>query len=503
MSTSQHLGNLSQAQRIEAIRAVNAELIKRGYDPAKLMQGFYQREREAAVPTVDDESPEERFSRWLLWKPYPVQQEWIDSDLKEVGWGGEAGGSKSVGQIMSALRFVDVPYYSALLLRKTAKDLHDPGSLIPLAHEFLQGTDATWNEQKLRYTFPSGAKLVFAGMDDPLAHFRFQSSAWQYIGFDELGHWAKPDQYTYMFSRLRRGKRLVDVPLRMRPTFNPGGPGAEWIAARFGLDGNPAFVMPDGRAFMRSFRRDNTELDEASYLETLAELDIVTRAQLMHGDFTACPIGKYFRQDWFKFVNEVPRLTRWVRAWDTGSSEDGDWTVGVLAGVIGRKVIVADVVRGKWETPDVRNNIIAVAKEDGPDVEIVIEQAHCGIAAVQDLRRTEEVDRFNLRGIKVGGRDKATRSKGWRTRLGNGEMYLLRAPWNDDFIQECLRFTNEKTNTDDQIDAMSVAFEALFRTDGGTDDRDEQPKRGSRAEQFAQRGLREDDDEEGLGEDDD
>lgn len=493
MSSLLRLENLSPAQKVEALRIVDAQLRARGYDPKRLAQESYRRQREAAIATLDsDEEVPERHSKWLIWKPYDVQQLFIDSDIKELGWGGEAGGSKSVGQIMSALRFVDVPHYSALILRKTAKDLHDAGSVIPLAHEFLQGTGATWNEQKLRYLFPSGARLQFGGMDAPLAHFSYQSASFQYIGFDELGHWPTDTQYRYLFSRLRRGKRLVEVPLRMRPTFNPGGPGAEWIANRFGLiDGSSE--LPPGRAFMRSYRRDNLELDEESYLETLAELDPVTRAQLMHGDFTACPTGKYFRGDWFKFVNEVPPLARWVRAWDTGASENGDYTVGIKAGVHGRNIYIADITRGKWNIPDVRNEIVSTARMDGKDVPVAIEQAQFALGIIQDLTQHDDFNAFPLLKIGIGGKDKEQRSRGWRARLGNGEVYLLRAHWNDDFIDECLRFTNEKHNTDDQIDSMSVAFEALFRSYGGTYENDTTPKEGTVAHYL--QGLRDDDDD--------
>lgn len=495
MNSLLHIERLSPEQRAEAARRLDEELRRRGYDPQKFVSECYRAQRESAVATVDEEGePSDRWSEWLLWPPYPVQQDFIDSDIKELAWGGEAGGSKTVGQIMSALRFVDVPHYSAIIFRKVEDDLHKAGSLIPLAHEFLQGTAAQWSEKLLQWRFPSGATLSFAGLNDKNAHYRYQTSAFQYIGFDELAHWPNDKQFRYMFSRLRKGKRLVDVPLRMRPTFNPGGAGAEWVAARYGLDKNPLFKMPPSRQFMASKRSDNTELDQESYLETLAELDVVERAQLMHGDFTACPIGRYFRKDWFKFVNEAPPLTKWVRGWDTGASEHGDYTAGVMLGVFGRKLYIRDVVRGKWETPEVRNKIWEVAKDDGPDVSVAVEEAFCGIAAIQELRRNPDLDRFNLVGIKVH-RDKELRCRGWRNRLGNGEVYLVRGGWNDDFIEECLKFTNEDTNVDDQVDATSVAFETVFRSDGGVDQKDQAPKRGSLEESLKMRGISRDDDD--------
>ncbi len=422
------------------------------------------------VATVQTEEPQgHRYSKWLLWEPYPKQRLFLDATEREVGFGGAAGGAKTVAQIMAALQYVDVPHYNALIIRKVSKDLHKPDSVIPIAHEFLQNTGAKWNEQKLKWTFPSGAILQFDHLEDTNAHYRYQSAAYQYIGFDELTHWPNDVQYRYLFSRLRkRSDGLDDVPLRMRATFNPGGAGHEWVKARFiGPDDDPTWEMPESRRFIPSFLEDNLGLDKDSYIESLGELDPVTLAQLLHGDWKASATGKYFRKDWFKFVNEAPPLTRWVRGWDTGASENGDPSAGVKLGVFGRDVFIADVRRGRWDTPTVTRKVLETAQEDGPEVAVAIEQAHFALAVIQDLSRNPEFARFPLIKIPIAGRDKETRSRGWRARLGNGEVYLVRGAWNEQYIDECLRFTNEKTNTDDQIDGTSVAFEAVFKTTGG------------------------------------
>jgi predicted phage terminase large subunit-like protein len=130
-------------------------------------------------------------------------------------------------------------------------------------------------------------------------------------------------------------------------------------------------------------------------------------------------------------------------------------------------VIIADVRRGKWDTPTVTQMVKETANDDGGDVAVGIEQAHFALAVIQDLSRDKEFARFPLIKIPIAGRDKEQRSRGWRARLGNGEVYLVRGPWNEAYIDECLRFTNQKTDTDDQIDATSVAFEAVFKTMGG------------------------------------
>ncbi len=447
------------------------------------MNAALTRYQQSQSPTED-----ECDVKWCPHEPTEMQSEFVYSKAREHGYGGAAGGGKSDAALIRVAKRINHPKYAALIMRRTLQELTKSDGLIPRSHEWWGRSPAKWHGQEKYWEFPSGARLDFGYCEGPFDHLRYQGSAYTDIVFEELTQFPEPEPYLYLYSRQRRLVG-VDLDLFMGSTFNPGGPGHEWVKDRFLVNRGPKTVFTFAKL------EDNPHLDEESYNESLSYLDPVTRAQLRHGDWEASPIGKYFRKDWFKFVSEAPPLTRWVRGWDTGASEHGDYTVGVLLGVFGRKLYIKDVVRGKWETPEVRQTIWDVAKSDGSDVTVAIEQAHCGIAAIQDLKRNPDLDSFNLVGVKVT-KDKELRARGWRNRLGNGELYLIRGGWNDDFIEECLRFTNEKTNTDDQIDGTSVAFETVFRSDGGLAEQDDTPKRGSLAEQMA--GLKFDDEEEDL-----
>ena len=214
------------------------------------------------------------------------------SPAREALYGGAAGGGKSDGLLMGAAQDVDVPGYAALLLRRSFRDLNQPDSLIPRSKEWWTGK-ADWSQQDKRWTFPSGATITFGYLDSPDDVYQYQGAAYQYIGWDELTQFPE-SPYRYLFSRLRR-RAGVDVPLRKRAGSNPGGVGHEWVKARFV---KPAVPSP-GRVFVPARLEDNPHLDAAAYIESLAELDPITREQLLRGDWDAY-VGGRFRREWFR-----------------------------------------------------------------------------------------------------------------------------------------------------------------------------------------------------------
>jgi predicted phage terminase large subunit-like protein len=188
--------------------------------------------------------------------PTPKQLALLLAPELEVLWGGSAGGGKSDGLLMAALEYVDVPGYTALLLRRTYADLSLPGALMDRAHQWLRGTDAHWSDQKKTYTFPSGATLTFGYLQTDADKFRYQGSELCFIGWDELTQFPETS-YRYLFSRLRKPAN-VEVPLRLRSASNPGGVGhcvpygdvltpAGWKDIRDVAMGDPVYtVRADG-----------------------------------------------------------------------------------------------------------------------------------------------------------------------------------------------------------------------------------------------------------------
>lgn len=217
--------------------------------------------------------------------PHPKQGLFLSIPHLEALYGGSAGGGKSVALLMAALQYADLPGYSALLLRKTYPELAQPGGLMDTAHEWLQG-QAKWNEQKHRWTFPSGAVVEFGYLHRRHDRFRYQGAEFDFIGLDELTHFDEVD-YRYLFSRLRRRAGSV-IPPRMRAATNPGGRGHKWVKERF-VDQEPTA----SRAFLPASLFDNPGVDRKSYIRALDEVDAQTRAQLLEGDWNAREPGDW------------------------------------------------------------------------------------------------------------------------------------------------------------------------------------------------------------------
>jgi hypothetical protein len=199
-------------------------------------------------------------------------------DCLEAGYGGAAGGGKSDAILAAALQYVDVPGYAALILRRSFSDLALPGAAMARSKEWLTGR-AKWNEREKTWSFTGGSSLTFGYLESETDVYRYQSSEYQFIGFDELTQFSE-SQYRYLFSRLRRVS-AIDVPLRMRWASNPGGVGHGWVKRRFIDEPAPGVVFVPARV------SDNPGLEADEYVESLSHLPETIRAQLLEGDWGA------------------------------------------------------------------------------------------------------------------------------------------------------------------------------------------------------------------------
>jgi hypothetical protein len=236
--------------------------------------------------------------------PNPKQAYFLSTTCPELFYGGSGGGGKSVGMLMGALQFCDVPGYSALILRRNLTDLTQPGALISLAHEWLDDNPAAkYNANDRKWTFNTGPgnrpAVIQFGYLSHLSHIgRYRGSEYQYVAWDELGEFPSAFPYRFLFSRVRRpggltrddviarfgqapdGLTLLDIPLRVRSASNPGGPGMAWVKKRF-VD-----VETRRAPYIPATFLDNPALDPDEYRAMLAMLPEVERRRMELGDWS-------------------------------------------------------------------------------------------------------------------------------------------------------------------------------------------------------------------------
>jgi predicted phage terminase large subunit-like protein len=170
--------------------------------------------------------------------------------------------------------------------------------------------------------------------------------------------------------------------------------------------------------------------------------------------------GGLFKREWFKFVDVLPSKLRFCRGWDTAGTEGaGDYTSGIKIGIAtNNDIYVADVFSEQLGPHGVDSAILSLAKLDGYACAIREEKepGSAGIAVI--AARTKTLIGYDYKGTPISG-DKVTRAKPFRAQCEAGNVYLLRATWNHEYIQQLSVFPTGKH--DDKVDGSSCAFNAL------------------------------------------
>lgn len=263
------------------------------------------------------------------------------------------------------------------------------------------------------------------------------------------------------------GTTLADVPLRMRSGSNPGGVGHEWVRARFVESGTRS---PDA-VFVPAKISDNPSLDRKAYRASLQHLSPVEIARLEEGDWSVTDEGDVFQRSWFQIVDECPGDVTRLRFWDkaatavkpsaSGKTKDPDWTVGTLMALHRPTGIwyVEDVVRFRGSPLEVETRIAQTAALDGRGVAVRIEQepGSSGVNDIDHYRRSVLVG-FDFDGSRPT-LSKTERAAPLARAAQAGNVKLLSAPWNREWLDEVAGFPN--LPHDDQVDSASGAMNSI------------------------------------------
>lgn len=422
------------------------------------------------------------------------QEKFLFSSADIVIYGGSAGGGKTYGLLLEALRHIKKIGFSAVIFRHQSKQVRNTGGLWDTSTLLFYYLGGVPRESSLEWKFPSGSKVSFAHLEYEKDKFSWQGSQICFIGFDELTHFSW-GQFVYMLSRNRS---VCGVKPYIRATTNPDPDSWVrkfidwWIDEKTGYAiqersgktryfvvlGDETFwadtkeellerfpdSLPKSVSFIASNVFDNEILlkNNPEYLANLQALPRFEREQLLNGNWNIRPTaGVFFQRSYFEIVDAIPSRTKKVRYWDRAAtkkthSNDPDFTVGLKLEKDSDNILyISDIVRIQDSPLAVQTVIKNTSIHDGKLTKIGIEQdpGQAGVSEVDYLIRT--LQGSNVKAYKVS-KDKVTRSLPVSAQAEAGNIKILRAKWNEDFFRELENFPEGKH--DDIVDALSGAF---------------------------------------------
>lgn len=431
------------------------------------------------------------------------QTEFLKTKADVAIYGGAAGGGKSFALLLEPLRYYNNPRFGAVIFRRNTTQVRNQGGLWDESLHLYSQLKGHPREAYLEWEFPSGMKVKFAHLENEKTVYDWQGAQIAYIGFDELSHFSEK-QFFYMLSRNRS---MSGVPGYVRATTNPDAD--SWVRRLvdwyIGSDGYPikersgiirwfirqddALIWGDSKeeltskygiinqpksfTFIPSSVHDNKILMEKdpAYIANLMALSRVERLRLLGGNWNVRPsAGMYFQREWFEILDVIPGgFTTVIRYWDRAATKpneqnrDPDYTAGLKLYKYPNGTFVIGDVRRMRDTPlKIEQFIKNTAGQDGHAVKVCIEQdpGSSGVADAENYVRL--LSGYNVQ-VRKPSVDKVTRALPVSAQAEHGNIKLLRALWNDDFLRELENFPPEREGMghDDQVDVLSGAFNEM------------------------------------------
>jgi hypothetical protein len=280
------------------------------------------------------------------WAPQPgPQAALVACPVHEVFYGGARGGGKTDGMLGIWLNHERRyrQYARGIFFRREYKELEE---VLTRSTEIFPHFGARWKDAKAAWLFPSGATLKFRHLWDAKDAQKYQGHQYTLACFEELTQWPSPAPIDMIRATLRSAH---GVPVLFRATGNPGGPGHNWVKARYVSPaplGYKTLLDPKtclGRVYIPARLRDNPVLTNAqpTYEKQLYGVgsETLVRAWLS-GDWDIVAGG--FFDDVFSAETHIlrpfplPRTWRLRRSFDWGSAKPA--SLGIWAEADGSEV---------------------------------------------------------------------------------------------------------------------------------------------------------------------
>jgi predicted phage terminase large subunit-like protein len=428
------------------------------------------------------------------------QEAFLKSAVDCAVYGGSAGSGKSFALLLEQIYHTDNGGYRGVIFRRTQPMLRQPGGLWDTSFSIYPLLGAVPNQSALEWRFRSGAVVKLAAMELENDRYNWQGSQVAGLSFDELAEFTE-SQFWFLMSRNRS---MSGVKPFVRCSTNPvpdtwlreflrwwiddtsgypiperagkvrwlirvndeicWGDSREELIERYGPD-----FLPRSVAFYPASVHDNRILLEKdpAYLSTLKSLPHVERLRLLGGNWNVrSSAGNFFRREWFgEPIDRPPTdIVMKCRFWDRAASElrsgtDPDATCGVLLGKDSKGVYyVLDCVKIFATAHNVEKEMRRCAARDGVTTIVAFAQDPGSAGKGEAEAAARALDGFHVRFNPATG-DKESRARPTSAQAEAGNIKLIRAPWNNGFIQILENFPEGRH--DDEVDALSGAHEIL------------------------------------------
>lgn len=295
----------------------------------------------------------------VLWTPNPgPQTALIECPIYEIFYGGARGGGKTEGMLGDWLLHSSQygEHAAGVFFRRTYRQLSE---VIARSKVLFGRLGAVWNEQRSEWTMPNGARLLFRHLERDSDAENYQGHNYTRVYIEEATNFPTPSPINKLRATLRSP---AGIPVGLRLTGNPGGPGHAWVKKRY-IDPAPQGYVPIKETFKNPFTGeqtvlerifipsrviDNPRIDQAQYIAQLQQTgskqlvdawllgkwDIVEGAFFIEFD----PERHVLPAEW---IGRIPRNSYIFRAFDWGYAKpfsvgwyavsDGSWGLPVGA----------------------------------------------------------------------------------------------------------------------------------------------------------------------------
>lgn len=153
----------------------------------------------------------------------------ISCPVFEVFFGGARGGGKTDGVLGDFLEHADAygKHAIGLMLRRQRTELIET---IERSKQIYTPLGWVYHEQDKMWRAPDGARLRFAYLERDADAEAYQGHSYTRLYVEEIGNFPSDRPILKLMATLRSG---AGVPVGFRATGNPGGPGHQWVKARY------------------------------------------------------------------------------------------------------------------------------------------------------------------------------------------------------------------------------------------------------------------------------